>query len=158
MVVIGPTRKSDYSAADSWPMKEAVHFVPRQELPMRVMLVDDDSPMRQMLARLLESSGFEAVEEVADGAQALARLADVRVDLIVTDCAMPHMDGIALVTALRARGDQTPVIMLSGQDDPQLVVRAIRAGVNNYVPKPIRPENFFEKIWQTLGSARAVAL
>jgi len=48
--------------------------------------------------------------------------------------------------------------MLSGQDDPQLVVRAIRAGVNNYVPKPIHPENFFEKIRQTLGAVRAVAI
>jgi DNA-binding response OmpR family regulator len=68
------------------------------------------------------------------------------------------MDGIAFVSALRARGDLTPVIMLSGQDDPQMVVRAIRAGVNNYVPKPIHPENLFDKIWQTMGTSRAVAL
>jgi CheY-like chemotaxis protein len=125
---------------------------------MRVMVVDDDSRMRQVLARLLESSGFDGVEEVGDGEEALSRLEKTQVDLIVTDCQMPRMDGIALVTALRARGDATPVIMLSGQDDPQLVVRAIRAGVNNYVPKPIHPENFFEKIWQTLGVARAIAI
>jgi CheY-like chemotaxis protein len=125
---------------------------------MRVMVVDDDSRMRQVLAKLLTSAGFDAVEEVGDGQEALTRLEAVRVDLIVTDCQMPRMDGIALVTALRAKGDSTPVIMLSGQDDPQQVVRAIRAGVNNYVPKPIHPENFFEKIWQTLGAARAVAI
>ena len=120
---------------------------------MRVMLVDDDAPMRQVLAKLLHSSGFDHVTEVSDGNEALATLQSSRVDLIVTDCCMPAMDGISLVTALRARGDKTPVIMLSGQDDPQLIVRAIRAGVNNYVPKPIHPENFFEKIWQTLGIA-----
>ena len=125
---------------------------------MRVMLVDDDAPMRQVLARLLQTSGFESVAEVGDGHQALLHLKSEQVDLIVTDCSMPGMDGIALVTALRARGDQTPVIMLSGQDDPQLIVRAIRAGVNNYIPKPIHPENFFEKIWQTLGVARTVAI
>ena len=125
---------------------------------MRVMVVDDDSRMRQVLAKLLESSGFDAVEEVGDGEEALARLEQTHVDLIVTDCQMPRMDGIALVTALRAKGDATPVIMLSGQDDPQMVVRAIRAGVNNYVPKPIHPENFFEKIWQTLGTSRAIAI
>ena len=120
---------------------------------MRVMLVDDDARMRQVLAKLLLTSGFESVVEIGDGNQALTRLQSERVDLIVTDCVMPAMDGISLVTALRARGDNTPVIMLSGQDDPQLIVRAIRAGVNNYVPKPIHPENFFEKIWQTLGIA-----
>jgi CheY-like chemotaxis protein len=114
--------------------------------------------MRQVLAKLLQSSGFDGVEEVSDGEEALAFLKDGRVDIILTDCNMPRMDGITLVTTLRARGDQTPVIMLSGQDDPHFVVRAIRAGVNNYIPKPIHPENFFEKIWQTLGIARAVAL
>ncbi|MDB5323206.1 MAG: DNA-binding response regulator [Phycisphaerales bacterium] len=125
---------------------------------MRVMLVDDDARMRQVLARLLQTSGFDSVAEVGDGKEALLHLQSERVDLIVTDCCMPGMDGIALVTALRARGDQTPVIMLSGQDDPQLIVRAIRAGVNNYIPKPIHPENFFEKIWQTLGATRAIAM
>jgi DNA-binding response OmpR family regulator len=125
---------------------------------MRVMLVDDDAAMRQVLARFLASAGFRAVEEVSDGQEALARLETAHVDLIITDCNMPRMDGIAFVSALRARGDLTPVIMLSGQDDPQMVVRAIRAGVNNYVPKPIHPENLFDKIWQTMGTSRAVAL
>jgi CheY-like chemotaxis protein len=122
------------------------------------MLVDDDAPMRQVLAKLLHTSGFDCVTEVSNGNEALAALQSDRVDLIVTDCCMPAMDGISLVTALRARGDKTPVIMLSGQNDPQLIVRAIRAGVNNYVPKPIHPENFFEKIWQTLGISPTAAL
>ena len=125
---------------------------------MRVMLVDDDAPMRQVLAKLLHTSGFDSVTEVSNGNEALAALQSDRVDLIVTDCCMPAMDGISLVTALRARGDKTPVIMLSGQNDPQLIVRAIRAGVNNYVPKPIHPENFFEKIWQTLGISPTAAI
>jgi CheY-like chemotaxis protein len=137
-------------------MKEATLSVriPR----MRVMLVDDDAPMRQVLSKLLQTSGFDSVTEVGDGSEALAALQSHRVDLIVTDCCMPAMDGISLVTALRARGDKTPVIMLSGQNDPQLIVRAIRAGVNNYVPKPIHPENFFEKIWQTLGISPTAAI
>ena len=125
---------------------------------MRVMLVEDDLGMRQVLSRLLQTSGFSSVSEVGDGQEALTALASTQVDLIITDCVMPRMDGVALVTALRARGDRTPVIMLSGQEDPHVVVRAIRAGVNNYIPKPIRPEQFLEKIWQTLGINRAVAL
>jgi CheY-like chemotaxis protein len=125
---------------------------------MRVLLVDDDARMRQVLAKLLRSSGFDLVEEVSDGQAALDRLMEIRVDLILTDCQMPRMDGITMVTALRAKGDRTPVIMLSGHNDPQQVVRAIRAGVNNYVPKPIHPETLFEKIWQTLGVPPAVAL
>ena len=127
-------------------------------MDMRVLLVDDDARMRVVLGKLLESAGICTVADVGDGQEALDRLAAEPFDLVVTDCNMPRMNGIAFVTALRARGDQTPVIMLSGQDDPQLIVRAVRAGVNNYVPKPIHPETLFEKIWQTLGAARAVAL
>jgi DNA-binding response OmpR family regulator len=122
------------------------------------MLVDDDARMRQVLGRLLQASGFSHVDEVSDGAEALERLADLRVDLIVTDCHMPRMDGIALVTALRSRGDRTPVIMLSGEHEPAMIVKAIKAGVDNYIPKPIHPETFFEKIWQSLGVPRAIAL
>jgi len=133
-------------------------FHTRQELVMRVMLVEDDLGMRQVLSRLLQTSGFSSVSEVGDGQEALTALASTQVDLIITDCVMPRMDGVALVTALRARGDRTPVIMLSGQEDPHGVVGASKAGVNNYIPKPIRPEQFLEKIWQTLGIKRAVAL
>ena len=131
---------------------------------MRVMLVDDDARMRQVLSALLASAGIEVAHEVGDGAEALARLTELSrtgtgVDLIVSDFQMPRMDGIAFVTALRAAGDQTPVIMLSGEHDPHLIVRAVKAGVNNYVPKPLSPESFFEKIWQTMAATpRAMAM
>ena len=125
---------------------------------MHVLLIDDDARLRQVLARLLRSStlGVE-VHEAADGEEALAALPTLHADLIITDCQMPRMDGIAFVRQLRARGDQTPVIMLSGQGDPHLIVTAIKAGVNNYLPKPINPEVLFEKIEQTLGAARLAA-
>lgn len=126
---------------------------------VRILLVDDDARMRQVLARLLASAGFDTVDEVSDGEEALAYLRNAKADLIVTDCQMPRMDGVAMVTALRGRGDTTPVIMLSGEHDPALIVRAVKAGVSNYVPKPIHPQTLFEKIWQTLGAVpNAVAM
>lgn len=129
------------------------------------MLVDDDARMRQVLAKMLESAGLVVSHALGDGEEALTRLDEIahnasldRVDLIITDCRMPRVDGIAFVTALRAKGDQTPIIMLSGEHDPHLIVRAIKAGVNNYVPKPLNPETFFEKIWQTMSTVRAIAV
>ena len=124
---------------------------------MNCLLIDDDARLRQVLARLLRMSGWDAVHEAGDGEEALSALLTLHPDLILTDCQMPRLDGIAFVRQLRARGDQTPVIMLSGQGDPHLVVTAIRAGVNNYLPKPINPEILFEKIEQTLGAARLAA-
>ena len=119
---------------------------------MHVLIIDDDKRLRQVLGRLLRSTGFETVDEAADGEEALVSLASIHPDLIITDCHMPRMDGIAFIRKLRGKGDQTPVIMLSGQGDPHLVVTAIKAGVNNYLPKPINPEVLFEKIGQTLGT------
>ena len=121
---------------------------------MHVLVIDDDARLRQVLKRLLRSGGFDTVDEAADGEEALAVLATFHPDLIVTDFQMPRMDGIAFVRALRARGDRTPVIMLSGQGDPHIVVTAIKAGVDNYLPKPIHPDVLFEKIGQTLGAKR----
>ena len=76
---------------------------------MRVMLVDDDARMRLVRARMLESGGMRVTHALGDGAEALARLDDISrddaiegVDLIITDCRMPRVDGIAFVTALRA--------------------------------------------------------
>ena len=125
---------------------------------MHVLVIDDDARLRQVLARLLRSSSLGIdVHEAADGEEALAALPAIHADLVITDYQMPRMDGIAFVRQLRGRGDHTPVIMLSGQGDPHLVVTAIKAGVNNYLPKPINPEVLFEKIEQTLGAARLAA-
>jgi two-component system chemotaxis response regulator CheY len=120
---------------------------------MRIMIVDDDARMRQALTRLLQNAGFQSVEQASDGQEALDRVvsAVTHVDLIITDCAMPRLDGLAFVRALRTRGDHTPVIMISGEHNPDLVIQAIKAGVNNYVPKPIHVQSLIEKIWQTLG-------
>ena len=126
---------------------------------MRIMLVDDDSRMRQVLRALLESAGLTVSHELGDGVEALACLQEgASVEVIITDCHMPRLDGIAFVAALRAAGNQTPVIMLSGEHDSKLIIRAIKAGVNNYVPKPIHPQTLLEKIWQTLGTTTGVAM
>ena len=119
---------------------------------MSVLVVDDDSRLRQVLARLLRTAGFDTVDEAADGIEALALLTKSTPELILTDFQMPRMDGLSFVRQLRARGDRTPIIMLSGQGDPHLIVTAVKAGVNNYLPKPINPDVLFEKIEQTLGA------
>ena len=127
---------------------------------MRILLVDDDARMRQALTRLLNGAGFATIEQAGDGQEALDRLVGggEQVDLILTDCTMPRLDGVALVAALRARGDRTPVIMISAEHDPNLVIRAVKAGVSNYVPKPIHMQTLVEKIWQTMGVPGAIAM
>jgi DNA-binding response OmpR family regulator len=118
---------------------------------MHVLLVDDDVPLRQVLARFLHGAGVDTISEADDGEAALAALERIRPDLVLTDCEMPRLDGISLVHRLRARGNAVPVIMLSAQGDPHVIVTAIKAGVNNYLHKPFHPDLLLEKIRQTMG-------
>ena len=108
---------------------------------MNVYLIDDDAALRQAVGRFMERFGFAVLGEAANGADALAALASpqlqIRPDLIISDCQMPVMDGLSFARRFRALGRATPMLMLSGQDNAEVVVAAIDAGFNAYVPKPI---------------------
>ena len=119
---------------------------------MRVLVIEDDAQLRQVMGIFLRSLGAEVLAEISDGVAALEHLAaqdNDPPDLILTDCQMPRMDGISLVRHLRARGDRTPVIMISGQHDPRVVELAYEAGVDHYLPKPLSADTLTLVIGQT---------
>jgi phosphoserine phosphatase RsbU/P len=107
---------------------------------VRALLVDDDPLLLALLSAFLASRGY-AVEEAADGEEALQRLAGGGFNLVVTDRHMPRMDGLALCRAIRARQDQHYVycIMLTASGDEQALQVAMEAGVDDFLAKPLRP-------------------
>jgi CheY-like chemotaxis protein len=123
------------------------------DIGMRIVVVEDDIALRQALGSFFKSIGVEVVAESGDGQEALDVLGSVHPDLILTDCQMPRMDGISLVRHLRARGDETPVIMMSGQTDPHVRDMALRAGVSEYLTKPLSLPMLNRVIDQNLGHA-----
>jgi len=120
------------------------------EKSMRVVLVEDDVALRHTLGAFFRSCGVEVLAQSADGLEALNLLSALQPDLILTDCQMPRMDGITLVRQLRARGDCTPVIMMSGQTDPVIRAMAIEAGVSEYLSKPLSLATLSRLIYQTM--------
>jgi CheY-like chemotaxis protein len=108
---------------------------------MNVYLIDDDAALRHVVGRFMERFGFLVVGQAANGADALRALADPRMnprpDLIISDCQMPVMDGLSFARRFRALGRPTPMLMLSGQDNADVVMAAIDAGFNAFLPKPI---------------------
>lgn len=118
-------------------------------------MVEDDRLFRSVLATYCRSIGMQVVAEIPDGQAALELLSDDSADagehpdLILTDCQMPRMDGISLVRHLRARGDGTPVIMLSGQQDSRVADLARAAGVNCFLPKPFSTQSLQDALTQT---------
>ena len=115
--------------------------------PLRLALADDQALVRSGLKALL--SGFPNLAvalEAADGEALLAALADTPVDVILSDIRMPGVDGFGLVTALRARGDLTPVVLLTTFDDDALPLRAAEAGAQGFLLKDASPEDLHEAI------------
>jgi CheY-like chemotaxis protein len=117
---------------------------------VRVIIVEDDTSFRIALGLTLRRMGADVLAEVPDGQAALEWLARQHPDLILTDCQMPRLDGIALVRRLRARGDQTPVIMISGQTESRVIDVALKAGVNQYLAKPLSTPMLQAAIERTL--------
>lgn len=104
-------------------------------IPRRVLLVEDTGPVRRAMARALRASGF-AVTAVADAEQALAVVGPVDPDVLVTDIAMPGMDGIELVGTLRLRGVRVPALVVSARDQVSDRVAAFDAGGDAFLAKP----------------------
>ncbi|AHF04611.1 diguanylate cyclase [Marichromatium purpuratum 984] len=107
--------------------------------PIRVLLVDDDTPSRYLLAEALDQSGM-TVAEVDSGAQALAWVATEGLpEIVLLDVMMPGLNGFETCARLRALpgGDYLPILMMTGLDDEHSIERAYRAGATDFAVKPI---------------------
>ncbi len=111
----------------------------------RVLVVDDDPPLRRMLERTLEAEGFE-VTVAADGGAALVAAERAVPDVIVLDVAMAGLDGLAVCRRLRARGLSTPIIMLTARDAVPDRVAGLEAGADDYLVKPFAFEELVARL------------
>src|SRR6201986_1186533 len=101
----------------------------------RLLVVDDDPDVRVSLERALRCAGY-AVTTAVHGADALDALARAPVDLIVMDVLMPMVDGFDACRRLRARGDATPILVLTARDAVDDRVAGLAAGADDYLVKP----------------------
>jgi two-component system, OmpR family, response regulator len=106
-------------------------------MPRTILIADDDSHIRELLAFAFAKAGLETVE-AADGEAALATVARQHVDLVVLDINMPRLDGLETCRRLRAAGDM-PILFLSSRDDEIDRVLGIELGADDYVVKPFSP-------------------
>lgn len=121
----------------------------------RILVVDDEPGVRDMICDTLRLSGY-APFEAADGFLALKWLRENSVDLIISDINMPNMDGYELLERLRALGDETPALMLTARGERGDVTRGLRLGADDYVTKPFGLEELMLRIAailrRTIGS------
>ena len=104
------------------------------ELPM-VHVVDDDEPVRDSLAFLLEAAGFNVLT-YASALELLAGRDQLAAGCIVSDIRMPEVTGLDLVRRLKASGWPHPIILITGHADVPLAIEAVRLGVHDFIEKP----------------------
>jgi two-component system, OmpR family, KDP operon response regulator KdpE len=112
--------------------------------PLKVLVVDDEPPIRKLLRMGLGTQGYRVIE-AADGKAALD-LAREKPDLIILDLGLPDMQGLELLRTIRARDDGVPIVVLSSRDDEVAKVQALDLGADDYVTKPFGMEELLARI------------
>ena len=126
-----------------------------EETP-RVLVVDDDEPIRRMLCISLELDGFE-VASAGDGLEAIIQVGLFCPDVVVLDIMMPRMDGLTALGHLRRQPETAdiPVVLLSAKAESTDIAIGIRAGASDYVTKPFEAEDLVTRIRQVITPSSA---
>lgn len=119
----------------------------------QVLMVEDSRNAARLMRDVLEREGYE-VFEAGNGAEALELLDAQRVDIIVLDVMMPVMDGYEFTEKLRYVGDMTPILMVTAKDLPEERCQGFIAGTDDYMVKPVNPDELILRIKALLRRAR----
>jgi two-component system chemotaxis response regulator CheY len=116
--------------------------------PQRILIADDASLVRQYYRNIIAPAGF-AIEEALNGLEALEKLLDHAVDLLIVDINMPKMDGLTFLKTLRAHPAgiaSIPALVISTEAAPADIAAARAAGANFYLVKPVQPETLLRYV------------
>jgi two-component system phosphate regulon response regulator PhoB len=117
------------------------------EVTARILIVDDEAPIREMLRMSLEMKGFEC-SEAADAVQAHGAILDSKPDLVLLDWMMPGTSGIELIRRLKRdqASAQVPVILLTARSEEDNKIHGLEAGADDYITKPFSPRELIARI------------
>lgn len=113
--------------------------------PQRILVIDDDARLRELLLRYLGEQGFD-VRAVHDGAAMDKAMRLGRFHLLVLDLMLPDEDGLAILRRLRAAGENVPVILLTAKGDEIDRIIGLEMGADDYLPKPFNPRELVARI------------
>ena len=115
---------------------------------MKILVVDDFAAMRRILRNVLSQIGLTNIIEADDGTTAIDFLKENKDDLIVSDWTMPKMSGLDLLKTVRSNEEtkNTPFLMVTASSQRDDLLKAIQAGVSNYIVKPFTADTVMEKL------------
>jgi len=104
----------------------------------KILVVDDDAHIRKLMILYLQNEGFDTVE-ASDGTEALSRMENSAVDIVILDIMMPHMDGWELCREIRRLYPEIPLLMVTAKGEAKQKVKGFQLGTDDYVTKPFDP-------------------
>ena len=116
--------------------------------PLKVLVVDDEPPIRKLLRMGLKTQGYETIDAI-NGKSAL-ELLDTKPDLVILDLGLPDMQGLDLLRMMRARDERVPIVVLSSRGDEKAKVEALDLGADDYVTKPFGMEELLARMRASL--------
>ena len=119
------------------------------EPKMKIIVVDDDARLRELLNRYLTEQGY-AVRVVHDAAEMNRQLGRERYDLMILDLMLPGEDGLSICRRLRGSGESMPIIMLTAKGDDVERIVGLEVGADDYLPKPFNPRELVARIQAVL--------
>jgi CheY-like chemotaxis protein len=117
----------------------------------KILVVDDDRTTRDLLRLQLRSLGY-SVDVAGDGEAGLAKVQRRRYDLVLLDVWMPGLDGLEVLARMRAAPDPPPVVVMTADDAPQTLLKAIRERAYRFVTKPIEPKDLASLVGEVLSA------
>lgn len=128
---------------------------------IRILVVDDNDFMRDLVASMLREIGFREISHASDGEAALAKVRIVEPHLIICDIDMEPMDGLDFVENLRKQADpnqpRIPVLMLSARNESKIVQWLIKHGINGYLVKPVKKSQLEARVLTILERSFGVS-
>jgi DNA-binding response OmpR family regulator len=123
----------------------------------RVLIVDDDRALRVAVSAMLEEAGY-TTDQAADGPEALLKLREREADLVLLDIGLPGMSGLDVLTQARGLAQAPRVVMMTADDTPETLLRAVRGQAHRYVRKPVPPAKIVDVVDEVLKASPAAAL
>lgn len=129
-------------------------------LKKKILLVDDEAPLRELAQTLLHHRGFTLIDQASSGKRALELIKAKPYDIVISDWNMPELDGLALFEKILADDEcGHPVfILLTSVSERDKVVEAIKSGIQHYIVKPFTPATLFDQVMDCLVKAAKTEL
>lgn len=122
---------------------------------MKILLVEDDTDVRDLTAYSLRRERFGVIE-AGNGHQALERINNERPDLVILDLGLPRRDGLDVIRTVRESGDDVPIIVLTGRRNEEDIIQCFKLDVDDYVTKPFSAKELAMRVRAVLRRVRAM--